>query len=200
MADELVHSTEAVPIVVIVCTANICRSPMAAALLSRRLDWLNITADIHTAGLLEPDRPVSEGAVGALAARHLDVSSHRSQRLDAERVRSATLLIGMERRHVQEAVVLVPEAWPRAFTLKELVRRGSATGPRVNESLQGWLGRVHLGRSRQDFLGPADDNIDDPYGGSDDAFRLTAAELDDLLACFVDLAWSHAVGETPANP
>jgi protein-tyrosine phosphatase len=194
-----VHATESPPTIVIVCTANICRSPMAAALLRRRLQRIEVTADIRTAGLLEPDQPVSEGTVRALAARRLDVSGHRSQRLDAERVRSATLLVGMERRHVQEAVVLVPEAWPRAFTLKELVRRGSAIGPRVNESLETWLGRVHLGRSRQNFLGAGDDDVDDPYGRSDDAFRLTAAELDDLVASFVDLAWSHAVGESPVN-
>jgi protein-tyrosine-phosphatase len=173
---------------------------MAAALLSHRLSGPGVAADIRTAGLLEPDRPVSDGAMRVLAARRLDVSGHRSRRLDAELVRSATLVVGMERRHVRDAVVLAPEAWPRTFTLKELLRRGAAIGPRTTEPFDGWLARVHLGRSFQDSFGPGDYDVEDPYGRSDDAFRLTAVELDDLLAGFVDLAWSHAVSESRAKP
>jgi protein-tyrosine phosphatase len=188
------------PRILFVCTANICRSPMAAALLRHRLDELGVAADIRTAGFLEPERPVSDGAMRVLAARQLDVSEHRSRRLDAELVRSATLVVGMERRHVRDAVVLAPEAWPRTFTLKELLRRGASIGPRTTEPFDGWLARVHLGRSSQDSFGPGDDDVDDPYGRSDDAFRLTAAELDDLLADFVDLAWTHAAGEPSRKP
>jgi protein-tyrosine phosphatase len=188
------------PRILFVCTANICRSPMAAALLSHRLGERGVAADIRTAGLLEPDRPVSDGAMRVLAARRLDVSEHRSRRLDAELVRSATLVVGMERRHVRDAVVLAPEAWPRTFTLKELLRRGASIGPRTTEPFDGWLARVHLGRSSQDSFGPSDDDVDDPYGRSDDAFRLTVAELDNLLADFVDLAWTHAVGEPSRKP
>jgi protein-tyrosine phosphatase len=188
------------PRILFICTANICRSPMAAALLSRRLGELGVAADILTAGLLEPDRPVSAGAMRVLAARRLDVSGHRSRRLDADLVRSATLVVGMERRHVRDAVVLAPEAWPRTFTLRELLRRAAAIGPRTAEPFDRWLARVHLGRSSQDSFGPSDDDVEDPYGRSDDAFRLTAAELDDLLADFVDLAWTHAVSESSRKP
>jgi len=173
---------------------------MAAALLSHRLGELGVTADIRTAGLLDPGRPVSDGAVRVLAARRLDVSGHRSRRLDAGLVRSATLVVGMERRHVRDAVVLAPEAWPRTFTLKELLRRGAAIGPRTSEPFGAWLARVHLGRSPQDSFGPRDDDVDDPYGRSDDAFRLTAAELDELIAGFVDMAWGHAVDDFAKNP
>jgi low molecular weight protein-tyrosine phosphatase len=189
-----------VPRILFVCTANICRSPMAAALLGHLLGERGVAADVCTAGLLEPGRPVSDGAVRVLAARRLDVSGHRSRRLDADLVRSATVVVGMERRHVREAVVLAPEAWPRAFTLKQLVRRGMAIGPRTTEPFDGWLARVHQGRRPLEFLGPGDDDIDDPYGRSDDAFRRTATELDDLLAGFVDLAWGNAVGGYDANP
>ena len=58
------------------------------------------------------------------------------------------LVIWMERKHVREAVVPGPEAWPRSFTLHELVRREDAIGPRRrSETLQAWLTRAHLGRS-----------------------------------------------------
>jgi hypothetical protein len=45
-------------------------------------------------------------------------------------IRHATLRIGLEREHVQEAVLLDGSAWPRTFTLKEIVRRGEEVGPR----------------------------------------------------------------------
>jgi protein-tyrosine phosphatase len=172
---------------------------MAAALLRHRLAELGVAAEVRTAGLLDPGRPVSGGVVRVLAARGLTVSDHRSYRLDDDLVRSATLVVGMERRHVREAVVLAPETWSRAFTLKELVRRAATVGPRTTEPLESWLARVHLGRSVEDFLHPGDDDIDDPYGRSDDAIRLTAAELDEALGRVVDLAWSHAIGSSLRN-
>jgi protein-tyrosine-phosphatase len=178
--------------ILLVCTANICRSPMGAALLLRRLDDLGVDAVVETAGLLDAGTPIAEPAVRLLADRGFDMSGHRSHRLDTELVRSATLVIGMEPRHVQEAVVLAPEVWPRAFGLKELVRRGGAIGARRDEPLMTWLARVHLGRTRQDLLTAAADGVADPHRQSDEAYRDTIDELDSLLTRFVDLAWGHA--------
>jgi len=180
------------PTILLVCTANICRSPMGGALLRQRLDERGVPAVVETAGLLESGTPITEPAVRLLKARGLDVSGHTSSRLDADVVASATLVIGMEPRHVQEAVLLAPDAWPRSFVLTELVRRGEAIGARTAEPLPEWLARIHLGRSRTDLLRGSDDGIADPHGRSDDAYRDTIEELDDLLTRLVDLAWGHA--------
>jgi protein-tyrosine-phosphatase len=165
---------------------------MASGLLRDRLKRLGVGADVRTAGLLDADRLVSDGAVRALKGRGIDISDHTSRQLDAGLLREATLVVGMERRHVEEAVLLSREAWPRAFTVKELVRRSEAVGPRTSETLDDWVARIHLGRSAQDFLAGPGDDIADPYGRTDDDYRLTADELDDLLGRFVDLAWAHA--------
>jgi len=167
---------------------------MGGALLQHRLADLGVRADVETAGLLESGMPVSEQAVRLLKARGLDVGEHASRLLDADLVGSATLVIGMEPRHVQEAVLLAPDAWPRAFVLTELVRRGEAIGPRIDEPLPAWIARVHLGRSREDLLRGSAKGISDPHGRSDDAYRDTIEELDDLFARFVDLAWGRAAG------
>jgi protein-tyrosine phosphatase len=179
------------PRILLVCTANICRSPMGAALLRRRLSDLRVDAVVETAGLLDAGTPVTDQAVRLLATRGLDISGQVSRRLDADLVRSATLVIGMEPRHVREAVVLAPEAWSRAFTLLELTRRGRAIGPRVHEPLGLWLARVHLGRQRRDLLTASGDGVADPHGRSDDAYRDTIEELDELLGRFTDLAWGQ---------
>jgi protein-tyrosine phosphatase len=186
--------SEQTPRILLVCTANICRSPMGAALLRHRIDALGAAAEVETAGFLEAGRPVTEQAIRLLARRGLDVSGHTSRRVDADVVRSATLVIGMEPRHVQEAALLVPSAWPRAFVLNELVRRCEAVGARAAEPLGTWLARAHLGRRPQNLFRDGRNDIADPYGRSDDAYRDTIEELDGLLTRFADLAWGHSRG------
>jgi protein-tyrosine phosphatase len=164
---------------------------MGGALLRKRLEEHGVPAVVETAGLLESGTPVTEPAVRLLKARGVDVSGHTSRRLDPDLVASSTLVIGMEPRHVQEAVLLAPDAWPRSFLLTELVRRGEAIGARTQEPFPDWLARIHLGRSRSDLLRGSDDGIADPHGRSDEAYRDTIEELDDLFARFVDLAWGR---------
>jgi hypothetical protein len=37
--------------------------------------------------------------------------------------------VGLTRQHVRETVLTVPSSFPRAFTLREIIRRGFHTGP-----------------------------------------------------------------------
>jgi protein-tyrosine phosphatase len=120
----------------------------------------------------------------------VDVSDHRSRHLEPDTMVNVDLVIGMERKHVREAVVLRPEAWPRSFTLRELVRRGDAIGPRRHsETLQAWLARAHLGRSPDAYLSEdcGHDDIADPVGLPNDANAETAIELEGLIERLVDL-------------
>ncbi len=131
-----------------------------------------------------------------MAAQGLDLERHRSRAFTAEHLAGADLVLAMARRHVREAVLALPEAWPRTFTLKELVRRGEeAARRRPDQSLGGWLARVHAGRRTSDLLGddPTDD-VEDPIGAPDRIYDATAAELDDLVSRLVD------VGFAPAAP
>src|ERR1700749_1698014 len=124
--------------ILVLCSANQCRSPMASALLTR---WLPpplpapVSAAVRSAGLFDEGRlqegePPPPEAVSALAGYGLDISGHRSHRVTAADLRRSDLVLGMSRAHVRHAVVMVPEVWSRAFTLKELLRRGVETGPR----------------------------------------------------------------------
>ena len=96
---------------------------MAEAFARRRFAERGLDIDVSSCGLLEPDREVP-GEIGELMeARGLDVWGHRSQTMTAEMLSSASLVLGMERLHVREAVVLEPTVFDRTFTLPELVRR-----------------------------------------------------------------------------
>ena len=116
--------------------------------------------------MLDDGRPASAHSVTLMAERGLDLSGHVSRQLTTEMLEAADLFVGMERRHVREIAVAVPDAFPRTFTLKELVRRATAAGPRPDGvSVADWLASLVEGRTTADQLGDvAADDIADPIG------------------------------------
>jgi protein-tyrosine-phosphatase len=135
--------------------------------------------------------PDALAALRALDTESPDMSGHASSTLGAGDIERADLVLGMAREHVREVVVLVPGAWERTFTLKELVRRGEAVERRADgQSIGDWLAVASVGRTRRDMLGsnPLDD-VADPIGGSASMFEQTAAEIEDLCRRLVGLLW-----------
>jgi len=177
--------------ILVLCTANVCRSVMAQALLAQRLAAAGANASVRSAGMLGVGEPPAPNVVSALAARRLDVSAHRSRRTSEDDLAAADLVLTMAREQLRYAVVTAPPVWPRAFTLKELVRRGQLAGPRPpGLPIPDWLALAHHGRDRSALLGdcPADD-VADPIGGPPEAYIATAVQLDLLIGQLVDLAW-----------
>jgi protein-tyrosine phosphatase len=96
--------------IVVVCHGNICRSPLAAALLRRALGPTGIR--VESAGFIGPNRPAPRDAVAAAARRGVDLSDHRSRLLTADLVSSADLLVVMGPEQ-QRAVCERFGRWPR---------------------------------------------------------------------------------------
>jgi protein-tyrosine phosphatase len=174
--------------VLFVCSANQCRSPMAAALLDAAAVARGVTGlEIGSAGVMPGGMPAAEGARAVLDG----LEDHVSHQITAPLVRYADLVIGMSRSHVREVTVLAPEAFTRTLTLKELVR---IAPPRSREDhLDAWVQRAGAGRRLSELTGSADeDDIADPIGGPLSGFEATAAELRPLIDQLVDLAWPQA--------
>jgi protein-tyrosine-phosphatase len=174
--------------VLVVCSANQCRSPYAAAALRDAFARRGLEVAVASSGThAYLGSPATKNTIDAARRRGIDLTHHRSALLDPAITAEADLVIGMERAHVREVVTQDARAWPRTFTLKELVRRGEAVGPRgADESLDAWLARVAAGRRPLDLLGASpDDDVADPTGSlTTDHESMTAdvASLTDRVA------------------
>jgi protein-tyrosine phosphatase len=164
---------------------------MAEGLLTRRLRERGVDAEVVSAGRLPGGRPSTPENVAVMRRRGVDLRGHRSRVATPAEVCHADLVLGMAREHVRDAVTLAPEVLPRAFTLKELIRRGGAIGPRrATESLGDWLARAAAGRQAADLLGSsADDDVPDPIGLSIARYESVAAEVAALATRVVELVW-----------
>jgi protein-tyrosine phosphatase len=177
-----------------VCTGNVCRSPFAERVLAHELDRRGIPAHVSSAGLVADGLVIAPQIVELLDRVGIDGRAHVSRLIGAEILAGADLVLGMAREHVREAVLLAPDRFGRVFTLKELVRRGRAVGPRSHgEDLAAWLDRVGAGRRPTDTLGSSpDDDVVDPIGQRQSVFQRVADEINEQVAALVELAWPQA--------
>ncbi|HEX4575107.1 MAG TPA: hypothetical protein VH158_08245 [Gemmatimonadales bacterium] len=150
---EGTHTTQ----ILLVCTGNICRSPLAAALLQRALAERAIDAiDVASAGTGAWDgAPASEGAYLVGLERGLDLSGHRARLLTRELVEGADLILTMARHHRARVDELGGEGC--VFVLGE-----------------------YAGREGDDA------EVSDPFGGGLDVYRDTCGELEALLHTAVE--------------
>ena len=180
--------------IMVLCRANVCRSPMAAALLARRLEVMGVTVPVRSGGMIRCGDPPHPEVVSVMASYGIEISSHSSRVACATDLARASLVLAMARDNLRYAVITEPGAWPRAFTLKELIRRGEQIGPRrPGEPFAGWLSRAHAGRERRSLLGDsAEDDVADPAGGPHRAYAATASLLDQLVTRLAELGWGQA--------
>ncbi|MBN2549980.1 MAG: hypothetical protein JXB15_12530 [Anaerolineales bacterium] len=108
--------------VLFICSANICRSPMAMGLLKIKVkdeadDW-----KIESAGIWAySGDPAAVNTQIIIKARGGDVSSHRSQPITTSLVEAFNLILVMERGHKEALRAAFPEYAPRIFLMSEMI-------------------------------------------------------------------------------
>ena len=189
--------------ILLVCTGNICRSPMAEGLLRDMLAHRFPGSDVQvsSAGIaaMDGNAPTAEAQHAALE-RDADISGHRARRLRIDHIQQADLVVGMAAEHVQAVRDLVPAAAPKTFTLKELVGlfedMPPVEGSRAldDEALRARIAEIATRRATRP-LDVVDLDVSDPLGMSLETYRATAWELDTLLGQLVE----GLAGKLPAR-
>ena len=192
--------------VLLVCTGNVCRSPMAegflrAALKRRHADGATAVASAGTAGW-DGSGAMPE-AVRAAGERGVDITGHVARRITIGDVHDADLVVCMAAEHRDTIVRKMPEAEEKCFTLKELVRLldalESQSGPNGDRSLQAQVARAAEAR-RDGFAGnPHDEDIVDPLGLPLESYRAIAWELDEWSGRLADRLAGDATAAEPAR-
>jgi protein-tyrosine phosphatase len=170
---------------------------MAEGILRARLAARGVDAAVSSTGTSFTGHAASPDAVATVRAMGVDIDAHRSRMLARDQIVEADLIVAMERAHVRETVLIDPAALERTFTLKELVRRAKAAGPRLAaEPMEAYVRRIGFGRPPADHLGRSSrDDVPDPYGQSAVVYADVARQLDQLLADLVDHLWPDAASD-----
>lgn len=111
--------------VLIVCQANICRSPLTAALLDRALrgHLVRHHVRVNTCGLAaEPGAPACPVVTRALAhdpESRPTLAMHRASLLEPAMLAEAGLVLTADRRARAGVVRMMPQSHGRVFTLRE---------------------------------------------------------------------------------
>jgi protein-tyrosine phosphatase len=187
--------------ILFVCEGNVCRSPMAAALLVRALAGTGVRLPVGSAGTRALVGSPVDASTATLAAHgQLDVSAHRGRQLDQAIAASASLLLAATRRVRSAAVEIHPPAVQYAFTIRQLGRILRTAESPISTSVEPEQRmadlRAYLIRNRG--LRPIDDRVSDdivdPYGRSMEVHAESIAQL----VPAIDLL-SRALGGRPVD-
>lgn len=168
--------------VLIVCTANVCRSPVAERLLARYAGEAGHDLTVTSAGTLGGQLSVHPDTVRAAAEFDVDLRDHVSRKLSAELIATegADLIITMTKKHQRDVAAVDIDAWPRTFTLHELVRRAFQVSMDV-DGLAAWTAAASAGRRGSELIQPTEDeDLADPYGAPLREHREMVAQVDEL--------------------
>lgn len=108
--------------IIMICTGNICRSPMAEAFMHEELKKRGVEAEVSSAGIYAGDgSAASYEAVEVMREYGIDLAGHRSRALRPEHLQDA-LVLCMTGGHLRSVMQLAPDA--SAWTIGEYAGTG----------------------------------------------------------------------------
>lgn len=186
--------------VVVVCHANIARSPLGMAMVEQQAqDRLGAAADVwvRSAGVhARPGLAAAEESRRQAALRGLDLSRHRAAVLERDDVATADLVLTMSEQQRAHAVRLHPPAAGWTFTLPELARLCATLEPvdprlPIRERMRRVARRAAAARAYVPRPEEPED-VADPYRGPVEAYARMAELVETQVTAVADVLFGGA--------
>ena len=108
--------------VLFVCSANICRSPMAMGLLRSMVEDSSDQWKIESSGVWDMgDQPAALNTQLVLQERGIDLNDHASRTITVKMLSEFNLVLVMEDNHKEVVKLAFPEYTDRIYMLSEMV-------------------------------------------------------------------------------
>ncbi len=173
--------------VLVICTANICRSPAAASLLERAMGS-DRSVRVGSAGVrARVGAPFDEDMSAALGE---ELPVFRARQLTSAMIGESDLILTMSSGHRSAVVSAVPSAIRRTFTLREFADLAALAGPGAagaDATAAGTLAALaaQAPRMRPQRSGRPND-IADPYGRGTAAYERAVADISAAVASLAE--------------
>lgn len=181
--------------VLVVCTGNVCRSPMAEMLfragLAARFGDRHTEISVTSAGTcVRPGSTLDERTADWLCDVGIDKRPFVPRQLDSQMITEAELVLTLTREHRRAVLGLTPKAVRYTFTLRELARLLGVI-PMKKQSRTGLVERLREirdvaweNRGAIRSTPPEDEDITDPSPSDPAAFTRIARSIDSAVnAC-----------------
>lgn len=186
--------------ILVVCHANLCRSPMAERLarhaITSRLGEAAAGIEVSSAGTHAwNNNPMHPLAADVLREYGADETGFRSRRLTEVQVKRADLVLTATRGQRAACVAFDPAAVRRTFTIPQIGRYAAAlpsyslmTIWPPQERLRAMIEQVSVVRGELPVASANEDELADPMRSPIEVFRRCAAEIQsviDLITCLI---------------
>lgn len=181
--------------ILMVCTGNICRSPMAEQMLRQKFAQRNIkNVVVDSAGVYAMEgAPMTIEAGAAMRSSGYSTETHIAKQATAEIIAGANLVLTATQDHRGDIVRTLTRANRYTFTIKEFANLAvyvSQPDPDVElpapTDLEDKLVITSMARGYAPEVSVAD--VEDPYQRGQAVFDATREELDPLLDTIADWA------------